>query len=670
MTLPALDFAHLDVLRAFKKRVPRADAVGNVTPFGDQIGTALGGTAGCDLPEIHLGVREHIRETIEAVRSGRSTSQVVLLAGDAGTGKTHLLRTFQSADVAAEFGHVYVGGSNHWRIEEFQARLLDWMIESLTAPTPTEDHLLLDRVRAIGFRALDHLLASPVAWRTCLTRPGGRWIGRLVGRFQAPSHDRLKALAATRDVSVFRHLDFTAFGTYVCDRFLAERANPTHRYALRVLLTYLFPDRVETGVGTRERVLNWFRGRSDDGYFASRLGVADRLDRSFEQFEAVKLLAHLFSPAVSAQLSTEAHQCPPRVFLLTFDQAEGRNELFDSDDDWRVFFAHLSELYNSLPNVVVLFTMTLHLRTRLHGSMERQFRDRIRMDDRFVLRFPNREDIQRLYCARVESWIRDDDGLLTAYRALACPLVPFMQDELIRLGGNRTIRETLSEFDREFRVRLSELAVDALHDFLFYLNELRENEPSPQSGWEYTSDHLNTVARLLDLTADELTANRGLRLSKVESSWIDNVPVLKLWFNTGENSKQILIYLARVGRNFATQVENLCKELLYNREKVRHFLWVIRSYWADRKKDFDRVVPDAYETQVTFSDAPPAVESRFLALCHVAAKREKYEGTDQLRTYAEVLRSEVGTSYLDELLRTARAKLDALPQTADKVAVS
>ena len=61
----------------------------------------------------------------------------------------------------------------------------------------------------------------------------------------------------------------------------------------------------------------------------------------------MKLLAHLFSPAVTTELSDPAHPCRPRVFLLVFDQAEGRNELFEGDADWKDFFAHLSELYNT-----------------------------------------------------------------------------------------------------------------------------------------------------------------------------------------------------------------------------------------------------------------------------------------------------------------------------------
>jgi predicted ATP-dependent serine protease len=107
------EFQRLEVLRAFKRWMTSADATENVSPFDDRISTAHGQTAGADLPAIHAEIRQRIKDAIEMVRNGAGKSQVILLAGDAGTGKTHLLRTFQSREQAEELGYVYVGGSNH-----------------------------------------------------------------------------------------------------------------------------------------------------------------------------------------------------------------------------------------------------------------------------------------------------------------------------------------------------------------------------------------------------------------------------------------------------------------------------------------------------------------------------------------------------------------------------
>ena len=320
--MPSTDknLAHLEVYREFKRKMSQSQPDANVSPFDDRISTS--GTTDGDVADIHLEVRRRIRDIILDVRDGKKKPQVILLSGAAGTGKTHLLKTFQTAESMHELGHIFVGGSNHWTIGDFQARLLDWVVEALTAPSPTGDlssndpelptHPLLERVRAIGFRAVEHLLTNPTSWKTCLASPGGRYFGRMICRWTRPSHGKLQALVVARDTAVFGYFDFTAFGSYVCDRFLAERSNLLHRFALRVLLTYLFRDKTETGVGTRERVLHWFRGRADDEYFTRRLGASERPDRTYSKFEAVKLLAHLFSPAVSSQLSTDAAPCPAR----------------------------------------------------------------------------------------------------------------------------------------------------------------------------------------------------------------------------------------------------------------------------------------------------------------------------------------------------------------------
>ncbi len=285
-----------------------------------------------------------------------------------------LLRYFARPEIVKENQYVFVSISNSWTINEFFPCVLDWMIMALTRPAPTEDHLLQEHVRAIGFRALNQLLTNKRALhRCCAKRRHFRW---LLGNRLA-KHETIQRLTQTRDPKVFNYLDFNTFAEEVAVRFLAESSNPVHRYALCVLLSYLFPDRNLTGLSVRERVIHWFRRRPDDGYWLRRLGVDENLDRRYEIADAIKLLLHLFSPEISTQLSTDGDRYEPRLFLLVFDQAEGRNELFDTIEDWNRFFAYLSEFYNSLPNLLIIFTMTLHLRQELHNRMERQFRDRI-----------------------------------------------------------------------------------------------------------------------------------------------------------------------------------------------------------------------------------------------------------------------------------------------------
>jgi hypothetical protein len=647
------ELQRLEVLHAFKRRMPKADADANVSPFDDRVSTAHGKVKDTDLPQIHAEVRQRIKETIEAVRTGTRRSQVILLAGDAGTGKTHLLRTFQSAGSEKEIGYVYVGGSNHWTVGEFQGRLLDWMIETLVSPSPVQEHLLLNRIRAIGFRALDHLMANPVAWRQCLARPAGRWFGRLHGWLQSPSYDKQKQLAIARDPAVFQSLDFTRFSEYVCDRFLAEKSNLTHRYALRVLLMYLFPDREDAGVGTRERVLHWFRGRADNSYFTSRLGASERLDRQFSLFEAVKLLVHLFSPVVSQELTTEKDPCPPRVFLLVFDQAEGRNELFDNDSDWMDFFAHLSELYNTLPNVVVLFTMTLGLRNRLHSLMERQFRDRIRMDEKFTLRLPDVGQILDLYRSRLEHWLNDDPILLDRYRQLENPYLPFDGEQVLKIAGQQTIRDTLVVFDQAFHQTMQDLVVEAELDFYFYLNELRGPE-SHQNKFEYTAHHLNRVQDLLASTESWLPDEYGMTL-KVDECSNDTPTMLVLTFFDLDNpGAWVCAYLAKLTYlHVQNQVDEAIKALAY-KQKSRYTLWLVRA--AEIKAELYSKKIDQLFPRVT----PSELESRLRALIHLARKQKDYEETGHWNEARHLIRREFDLTYLSDVFRESRKRLDGI----------
>jgi hypothetical protein len=653
MSQTSPELQRLQVLQAFKRRMPRADDAENVSPFDDRVSTAHGTAAAGDLPEIHAEVRRRIRHTIEAVRDGERKSQVVLLAGDAGAGKTHLLRTFQSPALAEEVGYVYVGGSNHWHVGEFQARLLDWMIEALTAESPAQAHLLLSRVRAIGFRAVDHLLANPVAWRQCLARPRGRWLGRPLAWLRAPSYAAQKQLADARDPAVFRALDFARFSEYVCDRFLAEKSNLTHRYALRVLLMYLFPDREETGVGTRERVLHWFRGRADVAYFTRRLGASERLDRQFSLFEAVKLLVHLFSPTVSRELSGEKGECPPRVFLLVFDQAEGRNELFESDGDWMDFFAHLSELYNTLPNVVVLFTMTLGLRNHLHGLMERQFRDRIRMDEKFTLHHPDDGQVLALYRARVERWLRPDPALLESYRGLEGPYVPFDRGRVLEIAGQQAIRDALEALDAAFHQAMRDLVVESELDFHFWLNELQPLEAA-QNDFEYTAGHLDTVRDLLREAGSWLPAEYGVTLDVEEVPGVAPATLALRFGDPAIPGAWVCAYLAKLTYKGVQGQVDEATELLFHKQKTRYTLWPLRA--GEIKAEHHPKKGDQIFPRVT----PPALESRLRALGYLAGRQPDYERAGHWPAARQLIRREFDGTYLGEVFRDARRRLDGL----------
>jgi hypothetical protein len=594
---------------------------------------------------------------------------VILLWGERGTGKTHLLQTYRSPDRAEAHGYIFVGGSNHWHISEFEARLLDWIIGAVTAPSTSGEHQLLTRIRAIAFRAVDQFLEG-AAWRQFVSRPRAGWLGRKMrwlrsrlGFVPGPSHEELKQLADNRDPAVFALLDFTKFSEYVCDRFLADKSNIGQRYALRVLLLYLFPPETETGVGHRERVLHWFRRKADDGYFARRLGVEESLDRRFAQFDAVRLLVHLFSPAVSRELATEKHPCPARVFLITFDQIEGRNELFDSDGEWRDFFAQLSELYHTLPNVVVLFTMTLGLRNRLHSLMERQFQDRIRMDNAFQLQFPQQDQVLSLYRSRVRYWLQGNDQLLEEYERVRNHYLPLNQELALSEAGLHSLRDILENLNRTFRQALTVQIAEPRLDFLVAFNEEvqrfrkgRETATDPLSyDLDYTKDHLRSIQQLFGVAGEVLLRN-GLRVVTAEMDDSLDPPVVRVQFQDATRSGiSVSYYIPRLGFQYAIPIQKAISNTLYWKEKLRHFLWCVRPA---PMKEVD--IPEQYALQVRVLDFLPELDAKFRALSLVIGNRSGYEARNQWPAAVEVAYTELMPSYFGELLKDARQRLDIL----------
>src|SRR5258708_6156453 len=133
------ELERLEILRAFKKHLARRDAQGheaNISPFTE--GRVLGyGTAvaDCDVPDIHREVRDLIVQTLTGIHQG-VPSQVVILAGAPGMGKSHLINHFRSPKLAEELGYVLVCNSNHWKVDEFEECLLNWILDALVRPSP------------------------------------------------------------------------------------------------------------------------------------------------------------------------------------------------------------------------------------------------------------------------------------------------------------------------------------------------------------------------------------------------------------------------------------------------------------------------------------------------------------------------------------------------------
>ena len=151
----------LQVLYGLKRLLGR-DGESNVTPFTEhQVIGYQTDVAGYDVPEIHQQQRQLIEQAVGEVLS-RRCARVILLSGNPGMGKSHLLNYFRRPEVARRLNYLFVSATNHWDIGDFEERLLDSLLDALVRPSPNERHPLLERVEAIAFSALDHLLRQPV----------------------------------------------------------------------------------------------------------------------------------------------------------------------------------------------------------------------------------------------------------------------------------------------------------------------------------------------------------------------------------------------------------------------------------------------------------------------------------------------------------------------------
>ncbi|MCS6863508.1 MAG: hypothetical protein RMJ56_00120 [Gemmataceae bacterium] len=640
-----------ELLREFKIRMLRPGGE-NLSPFAERVATYREDTKDVDVSEIHASVRQSILDQIHAVQQQRR-SQIVLLAGRAGAGKTHLLRYFARPEIAEENQYIFVSGSNSWKIDEFLPCVLDWIITALThREHTTQDHLLLKRIRAIGFRAIDQLLTNKrTLHQCCAKRSRFRW---LFGTRLA-THDTIQQLTQARDPKVFNYLDFNTFADEVAVRFLADSSNPVQRYALRVLLSYIFPDRTLTGLGVHERVIHWFRRRPDDGYWLRRFGVDENLDRRFTIADAIKLLLHLFSPELSAQLSTERERHEPRLFLLVFDQAEGRNELFNNIEDWNRFFAYLSELYNSLPNLLIIFTMTLHLRQELHNRMERQFRDRIRQDERFVLLQPEPEQIRALYRARLRHWLADDSEIQSRYTQLPVTeqYLPFDAEAVVQIAGTASIREILENLDRAFKERLRELVIEPNYDFQFICSEETQKAQN-QSTWDYTADHITTIRQLFQGLQNELENVYGLRLSDMEEE-PELTNALRLTFEPINDSsgRWVRVFLSRIGRRY-NEALNTVDGLLRGKHLDRNFAWILRpmAIESDRLPRPEQMFIRLLSTET---------EIRLRAINHLLQKRSDYLAQGNWAEAWRIIQREIEGLYINEMLKDIATRMQGKP---------
>lgn len=290
---------------------------------------------------------------------------------------------------------------------------------------------------------------------------------------------------------------------------------------------------------------------------------------------------------------------------------------------------------------------------RLHPKMERQFNDRIRQDERFVLRHTTPAQVLDLYRARVDAWLADDPAVVNAYRDQPEPCLPFDREAVLAVAGQQGVRDTLEAFDREFTrfLRGEVQSLEPEYDFQFVLNETRAQVPL-QGDFEYSAGHLATVRGVLE-AAGEWLSDPVVRLVKVEVEQEDSPPILKLTFAAvADPSDWAVVYLARFGHFYKTHVPKSL-ELLFGKMKARYSVCMVRA--KEFSVDHDPK-PDHVFRRLALSD----LEARLQAVLPLLRHRDRYEAAGTWPAVQAIVRREVAAAYLGELLQHARDRVVAL----------
>lgn len=661
---PEAELARLEVLRSYKRRFGKDPKV-NLSPFErDQIVRLDTDVRAQDVPEIHQEVRRRIAEAVAQVRAGHD-SQIVILAGQPGMGKSHLINHFRSPEAARAGGYILVGNSNHWKCSEFEACLLDWILDALVRPGPDQPNLLREKIEDVAFQALAQLLSQPGKIEHYVGGGRGGRLGRLWRRLAGSPHARFQKWLERRDTAAFRHLDFRSFANHVCGKFLHDGAHPFHRYVLYVLLRYLFAE-------DRELVVHWLRRRKVEEAFLKHLGAADAIDANYKHIETIKVLISLFTDEVAGALSAGAAKASePRIFFFAFDQPEGRDELFDNEGDWPKFFAQLSELYSCLPNVFILFTMTTNLSKRLYPAMEFQFRDRIRREHKFTLHEIENKEALALYKHHINVWLGPEREEVEQLLAQAGnPYVPLDQAEVLNLALNRTLRDMQREFDAEFRRRITtQVDHDPIYDYRVWQKEIRREEP-PDIIYPYTVDHLRFVRDLFKQLGPVIAASVGLEFGGCVSPDATEVPKrLELYFGLPDDkSHWVRVYVCRLSAKFNKAADAMVERLAH-RQRKKNLLFLLRN------KPFKVENPLGHEEQIFAEVFPASVHTDIRAMLNVLANKEKYEPAEWSNA-EKLFLSELNATYVGEILKQVGYAIqrqqghedveeDAAPEPAD-----
>lgn len=610
---PENNALRLEILSDLKQRFTRRGDV-NESPFEhNRIIGYQTDVDPLDVPEIHETARNKILTLLKGVRA-ENHSEIVLLAGDPGAGKTHLINALRSPARQQELEYVLLCGSQHWHIDQFEQYLLDLLIAALIYPAPDQPNLLNEKIEDIAFLALQQILRQPGDInRFKKKKRAGGLFSRL---FQSNVHQRFEDAIKSRDKGIFEQLDFKLFSDYVCLNYLSEPNHPFDRSVMKVLLRLLYS-------GDHDRAIAWLRGKRIESGFRKVFDYEETVERPDQFIKVIQILISLFYPSVSEKLSSEERTSKSRTFLFVFDQMEARAVLFDTQEEWRKFFGQLCEFYNALPNIFLLFTMTRALFDQHSDNLEGQFRQRFRTDPELYLEPLSNNEVKRLYVKRLQYWLGEEaSAVMEKYKRLENPVFPLKEETLVPLNLQRNSRLLLQEFDRRFREEMGKATVRVGLDFHAQVNELRRQ--AQDEGSKFIRNHTHTIQSLLRTMQVMFPDRLQISVSAMNEVFTEkHETALEVEFRDPTNPKSWLRinYLQLPYRNFEDRIEDAVS-LLARKSISRNLLWLARY------PSLDSNYKDKRSSQLFTQSLTIEEECRLQAIQHVWDKHQEYPTTE------------------------------------------
>ena len=662
-----------------------------------------------DVAEIHEEARRRLDEEIKNVYE-HGNSVITMIAGPPGMGKSHLLGYLGSHERQADSKYVFICHPNNWELARLEQSLLRWTLDAIQcAPFRTLEgqvelrDLLLMRIEAVAFAGLRRILDKPRYIEGFLRKRG--WLNRKLKSALFPSQASFTEFYEKRDVSCFRQLDFNLFSDFVCDTFLdqPQAHSLLHRYTLKVLLRYLFEeDRPLVsawllGWDVDPALTNGFLSRTDQTrlqqaaksalsklrssgdpeqakvreFLLRELGASTFPEARDECFEVLKILIQLFSPDLSKAIDAPGSD---RIFLLAFDQAESRLAIFQSEAEWRLFIAKLSEAYNGLPNFMAVFTTPIDFRQTMLNKLEQQFQDRVLDAPELTLHGVEESQLLSLYNKRLLRWLNSNDrDLAERFLALNDAYAPFEKQQLVEAfgyqGGN--LRSALTTYREMFlrhlrdEVWLDDPDLDVQHHYY----EEAEKDEFQQGPATYSKNHIDQLFDLVLGHAEWVFGPEGLKLTKPpERGESGGVPFCELEFTTssGQTSFKPNLTVALVPyRGFRSKFEAFQADRIKGKWTDRNFFWILRPGKVDDVEDSAKNVFACSLTSET--------HARFIALNKTLhEKLDRYPQDFKTTKIPHMVHQRVHETYLGEALQVVKRamKEHSDSKTAKRVQVT